>query len=245
MGIRFFHFFCFSVWILVCHAGECTGNLDDEQVDLITWNVLAEQMNQRQEKWLVLGIVDSAISKLQSKFPQLTIISLDIPARSYPFYTRQDKQAVWENQYDKIVVYLALEKDPYREQKLRMMYKALTPGKDGVIICIRKDSPSIDRWVSQFAEAAELTSFISNTPNLSPEDYRTLFQDIGFYVTKEYPSISILTNIHDVTEWICSRWAIPLPMHSLFMIDFPRFMQGILSGDEIIYSELLVFRIRK
>src|SRR3989344_348151 len=241
--MRSIYFFCFLVWVITGHAGECTGKVDDEQIEFITWTVSADQMNQRQEKLLVLGIIDSAIKKLQNKFPQLNIISLDSPAHSYPFHSRQGKQAIWENQYDKIVVYLALEKDPYREQKLRLMYKALKPGKDGIIICIRKDSLSIDRWVSQFSETAELTPFISNTPNLSPEDYRTLIQSVGFYVSDEYPSISILTNIHDITEWICSRWAIPLPMHSLFMVDFPRFMQGVLSGHEIIYSELCVFRI--
>src|SRR3990167_9430190 len=99
-------------------------------------------MNQKKKKLLVFGVINSLIKKKQNKFPQLNIISLDSPAHSYPFHSRQGKQAIWENQYDKIVVYLALEKDPYREQKLRLMYKALKPGKDGIIICIRKDRKS-------------------------------------------------------------------------------------------------------
>jgi hypothetical protein len=245
MGVRFFHFFCFSVWILACYAGECTGNLDDEQVDLITWNAATGQMNQRQEKLLVLGIVDSAIAKLQSKFPQLNIISLDSPAYSHPFHTRQGKQATWENQYDKIVVYLALEKDSYREQKLRLMYKALKPGKDGIIICALKDSPSTDRWVNQFVEAAGLAPFVSNTSDLSLEDYQTLIQNAGFYTTKEYQWVSFLYHTPSVVESACNRWTIPLPMQSFFMFDFSQFLRKALSEDAIIYSELHAFAIRK
>ncbi len=235
-------FFCFLSSVISGCAGECTGKLDDEQVEFITYSASADQMNQRQEKLLVLGIIDSTIKKLQKKFPQLDVVPLDNPiqAPSLP-----GKQTDWEDQYDKILIYLALEKDPHREEKLRVMYKALKSGKDGIIICIRNDALSIDRWVSQFAETAELTPFISSTPNLSLEDYRALIQDVGFCITNEYPSVSILTNVYAVTEWICRRWAIPLSMQSLFMVGFPRFMEGVLSGHEIIYSGLHVFRIRK
>ena len=237
--MRIAYFLCF--WC----AGECTGELDDEQVQFMMWDASLDQMDQEQERLLVLGIKDSAIKKIQNHFPRLSITSLDSPLYSHSFDRRQGRQVMWADQYDKIIVYLALEKDPYREQKLRALYRALKSGKDGIIICIRKDSPSIDRWVERFAENTGLAPFISNTPNLSPEEYRTLIQSTGFDVSHEYPSGSILTNIYNITEWICTRWAVPLAMHSHFMVDFPRFMDGVLSRHDIIYSELCIFKIRK
>jgi len=247
--MQFTLFFCFLVGIIASYAGERTGNLDDEQVELVSYTV-SDLSSPKQTKILTLGLIESAITKLNRLYPQLDIIALDSTTYSSHLFKhlsnlwKSEGPIAWENQYDAIVIYLALEKNPYREQKLRIMYKALKPGKQGIIICAPKGIRSMDYWIEHFVEDSEWKSFVSNTPNLSPEDYRTLIQNIGFHIVYEGKWLSVLRNV-DTFDWIGNRWAVPLPMQSRFTGDFYRFLRTAYGDETCWFPDIYRFVVEK
>jgi len=207
-------------WGVNCYSWEPSGNLCDEQVVLVSMAV-ASLPRVEQVKVLTLGIVDDAIKKLSDFYPQLDVIALDCATYSFRLWEHESRvwqsntSIAWENQYDAIVIYLALEKDPHREQKLKILYKALKPGRFGIIICTPKDVISVDTYVEEFIQDSEWQSFVSQTPNLLLDEYRTFITSAGFIIASEGSWLSVLSSL-DPFDWIGNRWCVPLPMRLRF-----------------------------
>jgi hypothetical protein len=231
-----FAIFFLLIWTVLGHSWELSGNLDDEQVILVTLAV-SDLSSTKRTTILTLGIVENAIKKLNLLHPQLDIIALDsITYTSHLFdhkstVWKSNTAIAWENQYDAIVIYLALEKDPHREQKLRIMHKALKPEKRGIIICAPSDVRSVDSYAEQCVASTEWETIVSTTPNLSSEAYRILIQNIGFAIVHEGTWLSVLRNL-DPFDWIGNRWAVPLPMRPGFVSDVSRLLRKTY-GDEL------------
>ncbi len=232
------------MWIIAGYAGEPTGNLDDEQVELVAHAAPVNLSSKKQEKMLSLGLVDSAITKLNHIYPYLDITNLDRTAYANHIFDLSNEPIAWENQYDTIAIYLALEKSPDRNERLRILYKGLKPGGKGIIVFAPKDSCSIDNRVEQFIENSEWKPFISNTPNLSLEDYRMLIQNIGFNIIGLRNWVSILRNT-DTSEWLCDRWEVPLSMQSRFIGGFYRFSNMLSKGETCFFTGLYYFIVEK
>ena len=237
------------IWTVLGYSWELTGNLDDEQVILVTLAVPNLPPTER-TTILTLGIVENAVKKLNLQHPQLGIIALDSTTYSSHLFDhkstvwKSSTVSAWENQYDAIVIYLALEKDPHREQKLRIMYKALKRGRYGIVICAPSDVRSVDSYVERCVVGSEWEAIVSNTSNLSSEAYRILIQNIGFTISHEGTWLSVLRSL-DPFDWIGNRWAVPLPMRPGFESDVFRLLKKT-HGDELWwFPNLCCFVVEK
>ena len=230
------------------YSGEVTGNFDDYQTDLISYNAAHILFPDGQGKLLTLGLLENSIVQLKNRFPRLQIISIDDQLSSLSgveFYSMEsDERWIWENQYDAIIIFLALEKDPHRESRVRLMYDSLKPKKKGMLFITPKGAFSLDHWVEKFLEDSKWRQLVSNTPNLSIVDCRAFIENAGFSIVEEKRWGGILNN-QDTSKWLCDRWAVPFPMRISFVWDFSCFLERTFDGRSNIFLDVFSLLVEK
>lgn len=180
---------------------------------------------------LVLGVLQNTIEDLRSRFPLLKIESME------------EVKVVDKNQYDAIIVFLALEKDPDRESKLQLMYDALKPGKKGMIFFSPKEACLLDREIEKFLEKSRWKRLVSKTPNLSRSEFHELIHNIGFSMSDELMLSIFIESSEEMSNWISRRWS--APELSTFSVDFRTFLAKTREYSSVFYMDLYATLVEK
>jgi hypothetical protein len=96
-----------------------TQYIDVLQKNIILGCVIKPFFSNQYGRLLVLGVLDNAIEDLRLNYPLLSIESME------------EKKEIDKNQYDAIIVCLALEKDPHRELKTSVDVRCIEARQKG------------------------------------------------------------------------------------------------------------------